>query len=403
MRINKFITIGISKDFFYQLLFLMYSLFLAGFFFYPSAPGHYRFYYIAILPLGIFAVPASFRLLKTNRLFWLVVLYIAYMALSSFWSELFSLSGLRLAIMEGLYVFIFCIVTVVLYNEYPEKFERLLQIVCVIAGVVAIIAMGIWYRDNPFPQTRIPGIWRIPHEVRSACAYGFVIVLTTYYALYAKELRIQQGYTLLVFILLLFVILTQSRTGLVAIGLGLLILFLAEDWRKAGLSLLLLAGVCSVLLILYPQLGESLVRKDLYRLNIWSSVMDRSLHDPFFGHGYLSDRSVSVASIQFMVAHSSYLATLRDGGFVGLAILLSLLGYACWSALCIGRESGNYRLLALLIYGMACMLPDGDRLLNRPREEWLFLWLPLALVLAEQCARQRLARTADGGADGARA
>lgn len=261
MRINKFITIGISKDFFYRLLFLMYSLFLAGFFFYPSAPGHYRFYYIAILPLGIFAVPASFRLLKTNRLFWLVVLYIAYMALSSFWSELFSLSGLRLAIMEGLYVFIFCIVTVVLYNEYPEKFERLLQIVCVIAGVVAIIAMGIWYRDNPFPQTRIPGIWRIPHEVRSACAYGFVIVLTTYYALYAKELRIQQGYTLLVFILLLFVILTQSRTGLVAIGLGLLILFLAEDWRKAGLSLLLLAGVCSVLLILYPQLGESLVRK----------------------------------------------------------------------------------------------------------------------------------------------
>ena len=39
--------------------------------------------------------------------------------------------------------------------------------------------------------------------------------------------------------------------------------------------------------------------------------------------------------------------------------------------------------LALILYGMLCAIPDLDRILTRPRELWLFLWLPVALVMAD--------------------
>jgi hypothetical protein len=366
-----------------KLLFWTYSVFLVGLFFFPTAPDHYKFYYFAVLPLAVVRIPAGLSQLRNNLLFRLLVLYVVYMVLSATWSDPFSFPGLLQSIMAGLYVLVFCVITVVLYIDYPEQFALLLQITCVIAGLAAIIAMGVWYRDHPFPQARLPGIGRLYTEVRSACAYGFFVVLTADYVLRTRRTSARLGFALLVFIVLGFVLLTQSRTGLLAVGVGLLVLTLAEHTQKAATGLLLLAAGSGLLLLSYPELLEGLRRSEPYRPAIWSAVVNYALQAPFFGHGYLVDTSVYVNSTKFIVAHSSYLATLRDGGCIGLCLLLSLLGYAGWSAFRLARESGNYVLLALLLYGMICMAPDGDRLLTRPREQWLFLWLPLALIMAQ--------------------
>jgi O-antigen ligase len=73
---------------------------------------------------------------------------------------------------------------------------------------------------------------------------------------------------------------------------------------------------------------------------------------------------------------------LRDGGLPGLALLLALLGIAVMQAWRTFRERGERLYLALLLYGMACIAMDFDRLLVHPKEMWLYLWLPLALVVA---------------------
>ena len=367
-----------------KLLFFTYSVFLVGLFFFPTAPDHYKFYYFAVLPLAVFRIPAGLSQLRNNLLFQLLALYVVYMVLSATWSDPFSFSGLLQSIMAGLYVLAFCVITVALFNDYPEQFALLLRIICVVAGVAAIMAMWVWYRDHPFPQARLPGIGRLYSEVRSACAYGFFVVLSTHYALRTRRASARLGFALLAFIVLCFVLLTQSRTGLLAVGVGLLILTIGEHWKKTAIGLLLLTGGSGLLLLMYPELLEGLRRSEPFRPAIWSAVLSYSLQAPFFGHGYLVDTSVYVNSTQFIIAHSSYLATLRDGGCIGLCLLLSLLGYAGWSAFRLARESGNYVLLALLLYGMIGMAPDGDRLLTRPREQWLFLWLPLALIMAQQ-------------------
>ena len=75
---------------------------------------------------------------------------------------------------------------------------------------------------------------------------------------------------------------------------------------------------------------------------------------------------------------NGYLATLRDGGLVGLILLSGAFGTALYQAVKILRERGERIYLALLLYGMTCIFMDFDRLFVQPKEMWLYLWLPLA-------------------------
>ncbi|HYQ91144.1 MAG TPA: O-antigen ligase family protein [Candidatus Competibacteraceae bacterium] len=381
----------ISGDSIRKLLFFTYSLFLIGFFISRTAPNHCKFYYFAVLPLAIPILPESLRQLNNDTLFRLLALYIAYMAFSAIWSEPFSLRGLRKSIMEGLYVSAFIIITALLCSTYPARFERLLRTLCLVAGIMAIVAMLVWYSQHPFPDSRLPGIGRMQFEIRSACAYGLFAIIAGSHAFRTCGVRAHVGYTLLVIILIFFVILTQSRTALLSVGLGLAILSLTERPRQATISLSLLAGFCSLLLLFYPALWEGLAsRGESYRPAIWSVVIDNWLQAPIWGHGYLANTTIHLnTGEEFNEAHSSYLAMLRDGGIIGLSILLTMLGYACWQALRFAKQTGNYILPALLIYSMSCIVPNDDRLLTRPREQWLFLWLPLALILAERLRRKK--------------
>jgi hypothetical protein len=50
------------------------------------------------------------------------------------------------------------------------------------------------------------------------------------------------------------------------------------------------------------------------------------------------------------------------------------------------RASGHWFYSALLVYAVLCAVPDLDRLLTRPKEPWLFFWLPLALLATHRCS-----------------
>ena len=94
------------------------------------------------------------------------------------------------------------------------------------------------------------------------------------------------------------------------------------------------------------------------------------------------DPAVPAYGQVFSHAHNSYLATLRDGGIVGLVLLLALLAVATRWGWDLRSRLGERLYLALLLYGMTCIAMDFDRLLVHPKEIWLFFWLPLALIMA---------------------
>ncbi|MCB1849077.1 MAG: O-antigen ligase family protein, partial [Halieaceae bacterium] len=126
-----------------------------------------------------------------------------------------------------------------------------------------------------------------------------------------------------------------------------------------------------------------------FRPGIWERVLQDMQGHWWFGHGYLIDPRVQAYDKVFSHAHNSYLASLRDGGLVGLALLLAILAVATLWAWRLYRLRGERIYLALLLYGMTAISMDYDRLLVHPKEIWLFFWLPVALIMGTYPGRHQ--------------
>ena len=128
-----------------------------------------------------------------------------------------------------------------------------------------------------------------------------------------------------------------------------------------------------------------------YRPAIWQYTIDKVGDSWLFGKGFLSPTGTTMAGIYAVEhghAHSQILATYRDGGLIALGLLFFFYGAALWQA---GKLyiKGEPLLFALLVCGFLCLIPYQDRLVTRPREHWLYFWLPISLVVAYYYAGQR--------------
>ena len=126
-----------------------------------------------------------------------------------------------------------------------------------------------------------------------------------------------------------------------------------------------------------------------FRPGIWEQVIVNMQDHWWFGYGYLVDPRVYAYDKFFSHAHNGYLASLRDGGLVGLALLLAILAVAFHWAWQLYRRRGERIYLALLLYGMTSIAMDYDRLLLHPKELWLFFWLPVALIMGTYAQRHQ--------------
>ncbi len=384
-----------------QFLFIAYAIFLAGFFFIPNAVDQYKLYSVSVFVAGIIRAPMGLRLVHREPLFLLIVSYLVYMFLSAFWSTPFVVGEMLDYGRLGLYILIFVLTTVFLHYREPERFDLLLRLVCAVAGVSALLSILLWYREHPFPTSRLISIGILQNPNPSAFVYGLFALVADRSALLAGLWGKRVWYTGLALVLLVFVLLTQSRTALLAVAIGLAILLVAMSSRKAvlgmGLVLGLAMGAFGLVGLVAPDWLTHVVNVEQKqaavgaRWEVWQGLFVHVGEAPWFGHGYLNELAVHAPSVNLTYhhAHSAYLATLRDGGVTGLVVLLALLGFAVWRALRLGVESGDYLYLALLLYGMLCMLADTDKLITRPRELWIIIWLPLSLLMGHWLLHRR--------------
>ncbi len=371
-----------------RLLFVSYALFLAGFFYIPNAVDLYKFYSVAVLAPGLFLLPRGFRLLRGNILFLLIIVYLGYMLVSPVWGGHFEwpayLNYLRLA----LFVIVFVVSTVLLYKQWPQTFTAMLRLMSLLVAVAAFASIIIWYRD-PAAQPRLIGIGILENPNASSYVYAVFAVLNLAYAFNKKSSAwLRALHMASVIILFAFVLFTYSRGSLLALAAASMIMMIGWRPGKVMIAALLLGSLVFAVYFYFPQTVALLDRKVGARLDIWQAVLSKIFEAPVWGHGFLTDQYVKVDGI-LLFSHNAYLAAFRDGGMVGGLLLLAMLGMAVYQAWQAGRDSGDYHYLALLILALVCMSFDTDRLLTRPRELWLVLWLPMALVLGYHVARKR--------------
>lgn len=355
-----------------------YVVFIVGYFLLPMASGHRKLYYVLVLPAVLLLWRELLSFYRGNTLAVLLLLYAGYMMSTLLWTGSFEPAEAWNAIWYSLALLTFCFISGYLWVAHAPWMDRLAHRAVWLAAAAGLVSMIAWYLNNPFPESRLITLGVMHHQNKAACAYGIFFVLCTYYLFTERGRNNRLAYSGLGLILLSLVVLTQSRTALAGVGVGLLTLI---GYR--ALALLAIALPASwALLAANPKLWEGRVSNLSFRPGIWEKVVADMQGYWLSGQGYLVDPSVDAYGKTFNHAHNAYLASVRDGGLIGLALLLAILCVAALWAIRLFKERGERIYLALLLYGMACIFMDYDRLLVHPKEIWLFFWLPIALIMA---------------------
>ncbi len=356
----------------------LFALFIAGYFLLPMAAGHRRFYYILVFPAVLLLWREILNTYRHNTLSALLLAYTAYMMCTLAWTENFNATQAFREIWYSFTLLSFCFVSGYLVTRQWSLLDRLARYSVWLATAAALVSVVAWYMNHPFPESRLAPLGVMNQPAQAACVYGVFLLLSVHYLNDRKDHAGSLIQLIPCIFLLSLILFTQSRTPLAAACLGLLVLV---GPRALGVIAVAVA-ISWALLWANSDLWHARVETLSFRPGIWQQVIADMEGHWWFGHGYLVSPEVAAYDSVFNHAHSGYLASLRDGGVVGLALLLVMLGVALLWSWRLYSEKGNRILLALLLYAMTCIAPDYDRLLVHPNETWLFFWLPVALIMA---------------------
>jgi O-antigen ligase len=242
--------------------------------------------------------------------------------------------------------------------------------------------MVIFYQKNAFPASRLVSFAQIDNSNTMGVVYGLFALLAMHFLLSAVSVGERSVLVLAAVVLLAVVVLTQSKNAFVATVTGLLAL---TSWRHGYRNLLvgmlllaMLAALCGT-----PLAQRFMTDQDLsigLRLEMWGAALAQISQAPLLGHGQCSTMQLPAGTTTFSHPHSIYLATAWYGGLVGLLLLVWVLVLAFRQALAWRKNYHHTLFLALLIYASLAISVDFDGIITRPREPWLYFWLPLALL-----------------------
>jgi O-antigen ligase len=366
-----------------------YFLFMLGFFFIPNAVTQYKFYSIAVF---IPALPLLPRILKTSDrdpLFLLIVVYLLWMVLSSFWSETFSPEEFFKTLRLAAYIIMFILLTTYIFSQKPAVSESLVALLGIAAAVAAVISVPLWYSNQPFPASRIVGMGTLDNPNPSSFVYGFFAVICFHLALTHDRLVLRLAFSLSTLLLVAFVFLTQSNTGILATVSSIALLLLL---RHGGRVLYMIGGISLAIgTLLFLSISMGILDKPMdrgleNRIPIWEKVIDQIGQAPLIGHGYqkqlLLDEQGAPDDANY--AHNAILASIRDGGLIAATLHLLILATALVTAGKIYKLHKDPAFFTYLLFGFICMLADTDQLITRPRELWIIFWWPLAMIIASR-------------------
>tara|TARA_R110002049_G_scaffold161198_2_gene326709 strand:+ start:1239 stop:2465 length:1227 start_codon:yes stop_codon:yes gene_type:complete len=370
-----------------------YALFLTGFYFVPNAVDHYKFYIFAVFFPGLFLLRSTLSQARNSRIWLSVLAYLAYMLLSSTWSDAFSLEMLWRDVRYTAYILSFILITVYLFEYNPRLPQAIMVIVTVVVIIAAIISI-VTFQDvlllPTLTENRLIGVGVIGNSNPSAFVYGFWGVVALDYARRHRGTALGRICAFGVPVIFLYIALCQSNTGILALTAACSLLFFTSyqsgrvPRREMLIGLLLVVGSAIFLAWSLGFLSKTIDAGFLNRLPIWQHVLQLWQQAPILGQGLQKTLVLTPNGDESILnyAHSLFLSSLRDGGVVGLLLLLLVYFFALRSGLKMVLKEGRGLYLCLLLFGVVCVLVDTDQAITRPKELWIILWLPLGCLMA---------------------
>jgi O-antigen ligase/tRNA A-37 threonylcarbamoyl transferase component Bud32 len=373
---------------------LGYFLLLCALFFLPGRSLYHKLFY------GLFSIPSlialclrprEFKELLREPIFVAMLLFAAWALLSLSWGPPMegSVLGQSKPALHTLMLVTGCYLLV----RYRSEIVQPLLFSAAVVGLIASVYNLFMFARIYEPGMRLIGGGAFDNPLLSSHVFGF---FCTYWLSLSMTCKRRQMLWLSIpamVIMFAAVIATGSRTPLVALTLAALWLsFICWNRRSFVLMGALLISSAAVAVLFSKMIIE---RGDSYRFEIWQLALQKIAEHPWIGHGYNASLTLDPGiGYTLQEPHSFALGVLY---YVGIFGLLPWLFFQIWGLL----SSWRNRLQPLfiiastwLVFGIGAGLTEGGGIISRPKEHWLLLWIPLALIAAlsiNQRARRLLA------------
>ena len=372
------------------LLLAAYGVFLCSYFIFSDYSKPYQFYARVMFILSLFVVVGSIREVWKHPLFQTIVAYILYLLLSGFWSHTLDWYRLGQKATVSVNLISFIAVTHFLVHWNRSLFERMLQACILFATFAAVISIVVFYSYNPFPATRLKPIGSLTNVNEFSNVYGIFALLAAFFVMRFPGRGLNWVFILSIAAFICVAWFGQSRAAFTALIIALLTLVSLMQKNKRLLSLAALTALTCLLFVAFPEvMGQLFERGPGLRPLIWAAVWDEAQSAPVFGHGLASTLSVGISGYTFETAHNAFLMLFWQGGAVGVIIFLLLLVVAFRHAWSLGQQRGDFSIFCILIFAVCTMMTGVDTLIERPRDQWMLFWFPLALLLSYQSGASR--------------
>ncbi len=362
---------------------------LTGMFWIGDRALYHKLYYVSLaFPTFVLLLlqPRWLLLLKRVAISNLFLLFASYMLLSLLWSP--ADVSLVSMVKRPLYIVLAFAAAALLACHQPPRLAQATEWAA--RGAVVAAAATIAYYLHKGDGGRLSGYGALYNALKSTHVFGFFAVywLCRWYQHPSPK---AWGPITALIPLWLLLLLTGSRTPLLAVAAALLWLALLQ-WRQRA-WLIIAAGLSAALSWQLLQPAETLLTRGLsYRPAIWAEAL-RQLDGHFwFGLGLEHPQVFQVTGLDEALAdtHNTPLGVLFEGGVAGLALWLVMYAYALGYAWTQRRHRDVAAASALVVFGLVAGFTEGSGFLSRPNEHWFLLWIPLALLAAtqHQAARQ---------------
>lgn len=352
-------------------------LLLTGLLWLPERGGFPKLFYLGMIcALALTAI--DFRSLKdffNQPLVRAILLFAVYFSLSLFWTT--AEEGWGTLLKRQSIIFLLFLLIFELGHQKFDSLKKGISLASVFAVLAALFEVGVFLAEGQGDRLASKGALSNPLLISHL--YGFFGSLWLAWFFSAKS----RTTALLALIpILLLLVLTGSRTPLLAFFATVVWLSILTGSRVARTSLLACLAIGVFLYVFFPELITS--RGLSYRPEIWLNVLEQIKTQPVLGHGISAPLYIDIPQIgySFRDPHNMTLSVFYQGGAVGLMLWVAM--YALALLFCWRHRADQYVLMAsaALVYGAMAGMTEGGAIFSRPKEHWFLLWIPMALLVA---------------------
>lgn len=191
-------------------------------------------------------------------------------------------------------------------------------------------------------------------------------------------------------VLLVSLLLTQSRGPLIAFIAAFVLLFIVNPSYKIKhifYGIAIIAAIMALIFLtnfhhIFIDRIESSYQQSFIRFGIWKHALEVASEKPIFGWGY-DKNLVFVNSIgqNISTTHTIYLSSFLKGGIVGFTLFMCVIGYGLLQLRKHVRIQQKTE-ASIFIFSLIYYMTQGMFIIGNPQEFWFLFWFPLAIVLS---------------------